>query len=310
MLDPESMQIFNVVARTGSFSEAARQLNLATSSVSRHVSVLEEALGSRLLNRTTRSMTLTESGLLFQQHSNRILTDLQELQSLVMDQNQTPTGTLRLSVPQLLGRLYIGPAVIQYMKQWPEVSIELELTDRVTDLVESGVDIGVRVGQLPDSSLIARRLAPLRRLVCASPEYIDRHGRPESPQELVDHNCIGFHSTELSMHSRANSIRWQFDGNAGSERISVAGNLAVNSADVLVQAAVAGCGLIMVADWIAKPQLEDGSLVPVLSEYEAAPSVRGEMGIYAVYPSSRHAPAKVHSFIEHLIQSFRQQRIG
>lgn len=310
MLDPESMHIFEVVAKTGSFSEAARQLNLATSSVSRHVSLLENELGSRLLNRSTRSMTLTATGLILRRHSNRILTELQDLQTLIRDHNQTPAGTLRLSVPQLLGRMYVAPAVIEYIAQWPQVNIELELTDRVVDLVEHGIDIGIRVGRLPDSSLIARRLGPLRRFVCGSPEYFERHGVPQAPQDLINHNCVGFQISELSTQSRASGIRWEFDGDKAATKVTISGNLTVNSADVLVQAATSGCGLIMIANWIAKEQLEDGSLVAVLTDFETTPSARGEMGLYAVYPSSRHAPATVHSFIDHLQTSFKRHGIG
>lgn len=297
------MRVFLSVARLGSFSEAGRQLGLAPSSVSRQVSQLEDSLGVRLFTRTTRSLTLTGAGEIWTQRSARILAEMDEAREAVRDFDATPRGVLRVTAPIAFGRIHLAPAIIAFLEQQPEVSIEYGLTDAVVDLVEEGVDVAIRIGRLPDSSLMARRLAPMRRKIYASPAYLERHGNPVSPTDLAHHQCLTFRLNEAGSIWRPGADVWHLEGPEGSFDMPVKGPLKASSAEVLVRAALADLGLILVLDWLVDGPVAAGDLVSVLDDYRVG-GASADGAIYAVYPSGRYLSAKMRAFLDHMAAYF------
>lgn len=304
-MDIKSLQLFLLVVRLGSFSEAGRRLDRVPSSVSRQVTQLEESLGVVLFHRTTRSLALTEAGRVFETHCKSILSEIEEARMAVLDLERTPSGTLRITAPMSLGRLHIAPAVLQFMDLWPSIRIELDLTDRMVDLIERDVDVAIRVGQLTDSSMVARKLGQIRRSVYASPDYLERAGTPTHPDELEDHDCLTFQPYELSPLWRESSELWRFKKEGKILDIPVDGPFKSNIAETIIRATVAGRGLMLMLDWVVAEQLADGRLVRLFTDYEAAPS-DGDAGAYAIYPSGRRASAKVGAFVDFLQQYFQQ----
>jgi DNA-binding transcriptional LysR family regulator len=303
MDDLSAIRLFHTVVRSGSFSEAGRQLDMAPSSVSRQIGHLEDSLGVRLFTRTTRSLTLTGAGEMWSQRSARILGEIEEACDAVRDFDSSPRGTLRITAPIAFGRLHMAPALIDFLQRHPEVSVEYGLTDRVVDLVEEGVDIAIRIGRLPDSSLVARRIAPMSRRIYASPDYLSRRGQPRNPAELADHDCLTFRLNEAGSLWRPGADLWRLEDEHGPVEVPVSGPLKASSAEVLVRAAVAGLGLILVLDWLVGEQLEAGALVQVLEDYDVAAS-GADGAIYAVYPSGRYVSAKVRAFVDHAVKYF------
>ena len=287
------MEVFVRVVQSGSFSEAARAMNLTPSAVSKQVSRLEDRLGARLVNRTTRRLGLTEEGTAFFERAQRILTDVQEAEQAVTHLHGQPRGTLKLNAPTVFGRMHIAPLIPAFLAQHPDVRIDFTLNDRYVDLLEEGLDLVLRIGELRDSSLIARRLAPNKRVVVASDAYLKKHGVPQTPQDLARHNCLVY------LYRSTRSL-WHFEGPNGSEAVEVKGDVEANNAEVILELVRAGQGIALLPTWLVGECLRKNYLVQVLADYTAADSQ-----IYAVYPPGRHLSPKVRSFLDHLIQHFK-----
>lgn len=288
-----AMEVFVRVVQSGSFSEAARALNLTPSAVSKQVSRLEDRLGARLINRTTRRLGLTEEGQAFFERAQRILADVSEAEQAVTQLHGAPRGTLKLNAPVVFGRMHIAPLLPGFIAQQPEMRVDFTVNDRYVDLLEEGLDLVIRIGELKDSSLIARRLATNKRLLVATEDYLAKHGTPEKPSDLLRHNCLVY----LYRQQRNN---WQFDGPDGPETVEVRGNLEANNAEVILELARAGQGIALMPTWLVGECLRKGHLRQVMKDYQASDSQ-----IYAVYPPGRHLSPKVRSFVDYLVQHFK-----
>ncbi|WP_114944765.1 LysR family transcriptional regulator [Microvirga calopogonii] len=287
------MQVFVRVATLGSFSAAARALHLSQTMVTKHVAALEERLGVKLLHRSTRKLVLTEEGRAYLAACERILAEIEEAEASASLDRIEPRGTLRLNVPLTFGFRQVVPALTEFSRHYPAVSFDLGLADRYVDLIEEGWDLAIRIGRLKDSSLVARRLAACRTIVCASPAYLKAHGTPQALEDLARHNCLGY-----TLPSAIGASRWTF-GLDGEIAVPIQGNLRANNGDALLAAAVAGQGLIYQPTFIVGDSLREGSLVPVLTAYPTY-----EPAIHAVLPSGRQAPAKVRAFVAFLAERF------
>jgi len=288
----QEMAVFARVVGAGSLSAAARELGLSPALVSRRLAALESRLGVRLINRTTRSLHLTDDGATYYEACARVLADIEEADATVSAGRVEPRGTLRVALPASFGLQHIAPLIPRFAERYPEVQLALSLSDRTVNLIEEGFDLAVRIAHLEDSSLTARRLAPNRRVVCASPAYLARHGTPRTPDELARHNCLT--TTDFAMN-------WDYkgpDGKPGSVRVT--GRYACDSWEVLREWARAGLGVALKSTWDVHRLLADGSLVEVCPGY----TFHSDVAIYAVYPSRRFLPAKTRVFIEFLAESF------
>lgn len=297
-----SIKAFVAVADEGGFAKAARKSGAAASSVMRQVDALEERLGATLLNRSTRSVTLTPAGETYYAQAVRILSDLDEANQSVSELSGPPRGLLRISLPVAFARLHVAPIVPEFLRACPGVELDQLVTDSVVNLVEDRIDLAIRIGSLESSSLIARKLAPHRRVVCASPKYIKAHGEPRVPADLAKHNCLTF---SYSTGDRT----WRFGRSGQDEQVRVRGNLRANHSETLREAALAGLGLILMPTWLIGADLARGRLTPVLQEWQAnvgrhTSAAHQDGGIYAVYLADRRASAKVHAFTEFLARKF------
>ena len=288
------MRIFARVVEAGSFSAAGRQLGVAPSSVSRQINDLEYDLGARLFQRTTRKLSLTEAGRLYDQRVRRILLDIDEAKLAVSQIGGAPSGILRLALPASLARLHIVPALAAFRERFSAVQVVLSVTDRMVDLVEGGFDVAIRLGRQRDSSLIARQIGQGRRLVCASPSYLARAGAPEVPEDLAGHDCLTFRT-----HPGTNA--WRFRGADGEREVRVSGGLFADDGQALAAAAIAGLGLVLVPIWLVGPALREGALCQVLSRFAPLPAASP---LYAVYAHGRHLPPKVRAFVDFLADRF------
>jgi DNA-binding transcriptional LysR family regulator len=280
------------VCETGSFSEAARRLNLSKSMVSRQVSALEADLGVRLLHRTTRSLSPTEAGRAYLERCQRILADLDEANQLVSHLQAVPRGRLRVSAPMSFGIRHLADALPGFMERYPEIELEMNMTDRHVDLVEEGWDLAVRIGRLADSSLIVRRLAPIRRVVVAAPSYLEARGRPATPQDLDHHDCL--------THSGLPSNDWRFVAADGKPlSLEVHGRFRADNGDLLRVMAVAGQGVTMLPSFFVGDDIRAGRLVPLLEAYTVL-----DVSLNAVYPHGRHLSPKVRAFVDYLAGVF------
>jgi len=283
------MQAFVAVADLEGFAPAARKLGLSPSGVTRLVSALEERLGARLLQRTTRSVALTDAGSRYLERARRILADVEEAEGAAEGERQSPRGRLVVSAPVGFGRLHVSPVVSEYLKRYPEVSAELRLSDLTINLVDEGVDVAVRIGHLPDSSLVARHVGQVRRIVVASPGYLDKHGEPESPEAVMYHQTIQFSALSAS--------GWRFLKDGHELRIAPTPRLITNSSDAATQYAVQDGGLTRVLAYQAADEIKDGRLKVVLKKFEERP-----LPIHVVYPTSRLLSAKVRTFIDLVLE--------
>ena len=286
------MATFASVVSEGSFSRAAQSLGLSKATISKRISRLEDRLGARLLNRTTRRLSLTEIGSAFNEHCSRLVAEAEEAEQTVTALTANPRGTLRVNVPMSFGRLHIARAIPQFLAQFPDLKVDITLDDAFVDLVHGGYDLAIRIAELPDSSLVARRLAPSRRVVCGSPGYFRRRGVPETPDDLKNHEC-------LSYRYLATTGSWPFRKGQRTWSIPVSGSLSANNGDVLLAAAVAGTGLVLVPTFMVEQQLRSGALLPVLASY-----AESDFGIFAVYPHRRHVSAKVRAFVDYFAERF------
>jgi DNA-binding transcriptional LysR family regulator len=285
------IRVFTQVVDSGSFAKAADRLGLSTSAASRQVADLETHLQTRLLNRTTRRVTLTESGRAFYGRAVELLADLEEAEREASSAAAVPRGTIRLTAAVTLGVRHLAPLIAGFLARHPGVAFDVSLSDRVVDLVEEGFDLGVRVGAAGTESLAARKLGETRLLVCASPGYLAAHGTPHVPEDLEGHNCFTYEYVSPREH-------WRFRDPAGRERVvRVKGNLHSNNGELHAEAAAGGIGIALEPDMILMPYVRDGRLVPLLGEYLSPP-----LPIYAVYPSRKHLSAKVRVFIDFLVE--------
>ena len=284
------LEIFSRVIAMGSMSAAGRALGLSPAVVSKRVKRLEERLGTRLFQRTTRQISLTEAGQGFYERIVGILAGIEEAEAFVSGRSGVVRGSLRISAPTSFGRMHIAPHLKGFMDQYPDLVINLILTDDFSDIVGGGFDLAIRIGELSDSSLVARRLAPVRRVLCASPGYLARHGVPATLEDLGRHVCLPPHTQDV----------WRLEGPEGSVTYRPQGPLYTNSSEVVSEAVTSGMGIALRSTWDVGPALKSGQLVQVLPDHEGSRNVV----LSAVYPSRQFLPVKVRLFIDYLADLF------
>ena len=288
-----SMLVFTKVAKAGSFAAAAKELGLSRAMATKHVMQLENGLGIRLLNRTTRNLNLTEVGAVYLERCRQILDDMEEMELAVTRLQTEPRGLLKVSATPFFGSYHLAPAIGAYMEVYSDVRVELSLQTTYVDLIEEGFDLAIQLDELQDSSLIARSLGTSQRVVCGAPGYFKKHGIPQTPEDLRHHSCL----VNLSLSPRDN---WQFNIPGGATTvIKVSGTLQANVADALRIAALSGLGLVIMPTYMVGQDIRKGRLQPVLTEYVPAP-----LQIHAVYPHRKHLSAKVRTFVDFLHERF------
>ena len=284
------LEIFSRVVDAGSMSAAGRELGLSPAVVSKRLRRLEDRLGTRLLQRTTRQIALTEAGQGFYERVITILAGIEEAEAFVARRSAIARGTLKVSAPTSFGRLHIAPNLSAFMKENEDLNINLLLSDDMVDIVGEGFDVAIRIAELADSSLVARKLAPVRRILCASPDYLEQHSTPQTLSDLDHHNCLTHQVSDI----------WRLDGKNGIEIVRPQGNISTNSSEVVRETVLAGHGIALRSTWDIGRELSDGRLVQVLPEYESSTNI----GIYAIYPSRQFLPVKVRVFIDYLASLF------
>ncbi|MCW5638427.1 MAG: LysR family transcriptional regulator [Rubrivivax sp.] len=292
MQDLNDMLLFARVVEARGFSEAARRMRSSKSRVSKAVARLEQSLGARLLNRSTRGLSTTEIGAAFYEHCARIADEAAQAAELASRLQSEPRGTLRISAPVAFGRLHVAPALAEYLTRHAGLSVDLTVTDRLVDLVEEGHDVAIRIAREPSLHLVARELAPVRRVICATPAYFRHHGVPATPHELQAHNCL--HRTPFGAQAE-----WRLHGPQGEAAVRIKGSLRIDDDDTLAQAALSGLGIALLPTFIIGGDLQAGRLQAVLGDY-----VPLERRVYAVHLPNRHLPAKVRAFVELLRERF------
>lgn len=288
----EEMTVFVRAVELGGFSAASRALGLTPSAVSKSISRLEDRLGVRLLNRTTRSLTTTPEGETFLERSRRILADIDEAEQEITRFRTAPRGLLRLHVSVAFGLHQLPPVLPEFMQRYPEVQLDITMADREPDFAEEGIDVAVRSGDVADQSLIARRICLMERVICAAPSYLKKHGVPRSPEDLAQHNCI-----LVSSHPPV----WPFDAPDGPRGVKVGGNVTANNAETAVQLAILGLGVIRLGDILVGDPLRRKQLVPLLVKAHHVEPVP----IHATYLPGRHRSPKVAAMVDFLLEHFR-----
>ncbi len=290
-----SMAVFRRVVEAKNFSAVARETNMSQSTVSKHIAALEERLGTKLLNRSTRSLKLTEAGKEYYHHCIRILNDFQEAEASVGKGKIKPTGTLRISTGATFGRTYLLPHLKEFFKTYPDINIDLLFNDDYVDLVKEGIDLAIRIGPLADSTLIARKIGSSPRIVVASPEYLVKHGRPRKPADLIKHNCL-FYSLQKSPDL------WYFNSTQeGDESIRVNGRIKASSPDAVCDATLEGLGISILGEWYVRKHLKNGHLIKILPDFKPT-----AYDIHAVYPERRFVPQKVKRMIQFITDKINQ----
>ncbi|HEY5307006.1 MAG TPA: LysR family transcriptional regulator [Casimicrobiaceae bacterium] len=290
-----ALTAFVKVVETGSFARAAQRLNTSVSSVSRHVSELEAHLDARLLNRTTRRLSLTESGRAFHERCVQLLADLEEAEQSASAGTIRPRGTLRLTAAITFGTRHLAPAIADFVKRFPEMRFDVELSDRAVDLVDEGFDVAVRIGAIGSQNLVGRRIGATRLVCCAAPSYLARHREPQTPEDLTAHACLTYEYSALGNV-------WPFRDRDGRERnVRIEGPVHANNGRFLEALAGEGVGVVCEPDFIVGPNVRSGRLVPILRDFQPPPAT-----IYVVYPSRRHLSAKVRAFADFLAARFTE----
>jgi len=287
------MRTFAHVVTSGSFTAAAERLGMSTALVSKYVSRLEDRLGVRLLNRTTRSLTLTEMGRVYLDQCQRVLDDFDALEASVQEGHAAPRGTLTIAAPVTFGETYLTPAIADFLHQNPGMSVDLRLTDRFVGLVDDGIDLAIRISDLEDSTLIARRLASAGIVACAAPRYLRDHPKPFKPHDLLDHDCV------IDSNFR-NGAAWTFMVDGALETIKVTGRFQVNNAAAVRRMVLTGAGIGLIPSHVVGEDLKKGRLVPVLEAFDGY-----DLGIYAVYAHKNHLAAKVRAFVDFVVERWR-----
>ncbi len=289
MADLNLMAVFARVVEAGSFSEAARRAGTSRSAISKAVAKLEKSLGAHLLNRTTRHLSLTEIGAAVAEHCARIVEEATEAEKLVGSLSSEARGVLRVSASVAFGTLHVAPALAEFLPRHPELKIDLSITDRWVNLAEEAYDVAIHVSSDPPPNLVARPLAPVRRQLCATPDYFRRRGIPRTPADLVTHNCLDYTRS-------GEPGRWRFTGPEGEISVPINGPLHVDDDEALSQAVLGGLGVGLLPTFIVGKALQDGNLQAVLSEY-----IPVERHVYAMYLPTRHLPNKVRVFIDFML---------
>ncbi len=286
-----SMEIFVATVDAGSFAGAAEHCGMSAVMVGKHIRALEQSLGASLLTRTTRRHALTEIGRQYAAHCRQILAQIADAESVAESMRAAPRGLLRVTAPVSFGATWLSPAVTDYLARWPDVSIDVSLNDRTVDLVEEGFDVAVRVGPLPDSSLVARPLRPYGMTVCAAPNYLERRGTPHTPADLARHECLEFTGW-------VPEARWKLKGEADGRHIPPS-RFRANSTQALRMAALAGFGIVMQAEMMLRPDIEAGRLVPLLQAFLPTPRP-----MHLLYSRDRQATPKLTTFVDFLLERF------
>lgn len=292
-MDLQDMRIFARVAALENLSAVATQLRLTPGTISKRIQALESDLKVRLFDRTTRSIRITDEGRAFLAHIEVALAEIELARSAVSEVVGRPKGRIRVTAPASFGRDYVAPAICNFLDDYPEVDVQIDLTDSVVNLQEAGYDLAIRTGELSDSSLIAKRLAPDRQLVVAAPQYIAKYGTPKTPAELESHACL--------IHG--DNWQWSFVKGGDAFSLRVKGRLQSNCGDMLRHAALAGQGVYRASEFQVAKDLQDGRLVPLLEDY----GVKSSAAIWAIYPSSKHLLPKLRVFLDALAEWFRAQ---
>lgn len=299
-IQPEDLGFFSTLASAGSLSAAARELGVTTPAVSKRLAQMEGRLGMALVIRTTRRMSLTPEGELYLAHARRILSEIEDMESLLGGARQTPKGLLRVNATLGFGRSHVAPLISRFARLHPQVEVQLQLSVNPLPLTDDVFDVCVRFGPPPDARVIARRVAPNRRLLCASPDYLRRRGEPRVPQDLMSHNCIGIRQGEEAYGM------WRLAQGSGrgteSESVKTRGSLTTNDGEIAVSWALDGHGIVMRAEWDVARYLESGRLVQVLPDY-----CTPDADIYAVYPQKHQGSARVRAFVDYLVTAFAQK---
>lgn len=292
------LAFFVLLAKKGSLSETARELDITPPAVSKRLAQLEQRLGVRLINRTTRKMSLTDEGALYLEQASRILADIDAMEQMVSSSRKAPKGLLRVNATLGFGRTYIAPIVSAFVQRYPDVEVQLQLTDRPINLVEEAFDLGIRFGALPDVRLSARKILSNRRFLCASPAYLKKAGVPQTPQELVEHACI--------IHRQNDDAYgiWRMTKGRRTETVKVRGTLSSNDGDVVLGWALDGRGIVIRSEWDLTKYLRTGRLQVVLQDYALPPA-----DLFAVYPDRHHLSAKVRIFIDFLVTELKGLRV-
>jgi LysR family transcriptional regulator, transcriptional activator for dmlA len=289
------MAFFSLLARSSSFSVAARELELSTPAVSKRLAQMEARLGVALLHRTTRRISLTTEGEVYLAHARRILADIDDMERLVASAMTAPKGLLRVNATLGFGRSHIAPLISAFVKRHPDVQVQLQLSVNPPALSDDAFDVCVRFGEPPDARVIARRIAPNRRLLCAAPAYLARHGTPRVPNDLTQHNCIG-----IRQGDDAYGV-WRLSTGKRSEAVKVRGNLSTDDGEIAVNWALAGHGIVLRSEWDVARYLRSGRLRQVLETYQTPPA-----DIHAVYPQRHQVSARVRAFVEFLANHFEK----
>lgn len=284
------LALFVQVVQGGNLSEAGRQLGLSPATASKRLTRLEEALGMRLVTRTTRQVRPTEDGRAFFERAVRILGELEEAEDAARASTREPRGALKITMPASFGRMHVLPIINDFLKKYSQVSVDAVLTDSVIDLVAEGVDVAIRIAELKDSSLIARKLCENPRIICAAPSYLAEQGTPLEPRDLASHRCLRLHGQEI----------WRFSHGRGQETVRVNGPLTTNNGDAIKRACIDGLGISMKSLWDVGPDIRAGRLIELLLDFE----VDRDVAIYAVYPSSRHVSARARAFLDFIVAAF------
>jgi DNA-binding transcriptional LysR family regulator len=290
----DAMEMFVRIVETGSFSAVAREMSTTQPTISKQITALERRLKTRLLNRSTRRLSLTESGQAYYERCKRIVDDVREAESTLGRLQGPISGNLHIDTSIALGQMFVTPLVLEFQRRYPELTVELTLNDRFIDMVGEGVDVAIRIGRLTDSNLVARRIGATRRATVATPAYLAAHGTPRRPEDLVHHNCLLY-----SYLSTGNE--WLFQGPEGEIRVRVSGDFKSNNGHALREALLAGRGIAVTPDWLAHDGLRSGAVVAILPEFAPTP-----MDINAVFPSNRMLSAKVRAFVDFLQEAFRE----
>lgn len=283
-----SMNVFVRVAKAGSFAGGARELDISRAMATKHIMQLESSLGTRLFNRTTRSLSLTDVGASYLERCQQVLLDVEEMEAAVTHLQTEPRGVLKISAPPVIGASHITRAVAAFLKIYPDLTVDLILQSNHGDLIDEGIDIAICLGALDDTSMVARRLASSSMVVCGSPDYLARYGVPEIPEDLLAHSCL------VNWASSPRN-KWQFKGETGYTVINVSGRMQANVADAIRIAAIDGLGLVMLASYVVSRDIEKGKLKVVLENYTLPP-----LDINAVYPHRKYLSAKVRRFLDFL----------
>ena len=298
MDDFARIRTFIRVVEAGSFSAAARDQS-SVSSVARQVKSLEDELGARLLNRSTRSLALTDAGRHFYERTTSIVNDLSKAKSEVSSLQDEVKGVLRARLRVTAGTTVVVPALPRFLAKYPDLELDISLTDERTDLIANNIDVAMWLGALPDAEIVARRLSPTRRIICAAPSYLEQHGTPQSPQELTQHSCLVFAAPSYSN-------RWSFTRDGEVEEVAVRGSIRSDNGLVLRASAMAGVGIIIAHEWMVRNALADGRLVRLLPEHTVNPRP-GDADLYAVFPSSRGLSRKIRAFVDFLVEAFADE---